>query len=445
MDPIVLQTGLLVVVGAVGMLAVAHRPALLWPALIVSATGTLGLMLDGYALVDEFLVACVLAGGLLAVAVGSVPRRRERADAWHLALFVLLTLYLAWQSLRSPLVWEVADWRISRWVLFYPMLTVLAMMTSMRAFAVPSPPRAAGLIAGSVAVYLAAYLAHGYITETVRGMSRWAVQGVEWAGSAYAVFPLLVGLPAALLLWRDGRAGRRRLAYATLALAVLAGYYYDSRAAFLTLAAFVGLSWPALGPRTFLRLIALAVAPVVLVIWLFYGRVTADSAIRFGRMVFGPVANPGQTDLDRLLHTRAGERGLARDTGRFWIGDGLYGHRFGLPELLQAVGLDVRDDVVRTTGFAALLFDTGLAGALLVAGNAALAVRQVMRGGRNGARIYSVGAIGLAVLWLLVSNILDVVLLYLAIMPGGPLMQLARFEPAAAIGPPSPRLGPAPT
>jgi hypothetical protein len=73
--------------------------------------------------------------------------------------------------------------------------------------------------------------------------------------------------------------------------------------------------------------------------------------------------------------------------------------------------------------FPALLVDTGLLGVTLFAMNFVLAGIGVMKWG-GGNRYILVLALFMGFMWLLVSNILDIVLLHLMLMPGGLIYQI---------------------
>ena len=60
------------IIGFIIIGVVALRPKTFWPLLIFVAVGTAGLMIKGYCFVDEYLVGCILLGGLLAILRGSL-------------------------------------------------------------------------------------------------------------------------------------------------------------------------------------------------------------------------------------------------------------------------------------------------------------------------------------------------------------------------------------
>lgn len=117
---------------------------------------------------------------------------------------------------------------------------------------------------------------------------------------------------------------------------------------------------------------------------------------------------------------------------RLLIGDGFWVHRVTLVEPFEEVFnkylSGVRFSIVRTTGFSAFLTDTGIMGVLLLGVNFLLAAREISRGkGSLRHRLIIMLALLMVVLWLFTANILDILLLYMVIMPSGLLAQLAKY------------------
>lgn len=409
------------------LLRVARRPGTLCPTLVAVSVGTAGLMIKGYAIVDELLAAITVAAGLMAVSVHGVPARRRPHNSLHLMMFLTFVAYMVVQTVRSPLLPE--DVRVFRWIAFYAMLGVIALIISIAEFPIPSPHRMAPLVVWPVLLYLGAYLLHGVVSEQVRGVSRWALQGVEWSGSAYAMFPAAMALPAGFsLLGRDQRRVRA-LGWAFLVAMIVTALYYQSRIALLALAGFLVVSPLLIGVRRSLALSAVTLFAVMVTSWtVYFGTVDSRSLPRLGTTLYqasSALWAPGENDLDRNLQLRAALRVSTDGAQNLLFGGGLYSHRSALPPVLQDLfdaslpGTMVAD-VLRTTGLSALLVDAGAVGLLLVGANAVLAVRSTLVGARTGWGIMSGASIAvLAVSWLLVSNILDIVLFYVVIMPRG--------------------------
>lgn len=76
---------IIAVVGLIAMGVIALRPKLFWTILVFVSVGAAGLMIQGYALVDEYLVGCVLIGGLLPISIGS-RLSTEKTARWTVSV-----------------------------------------------------------------------------------------------------------------------------------------------------------------------------------------------------------------------------------------------------------------------------------------------------------------------------------------------------------------------
>jgi hypothetical protein len=264
---------------------------------------------------------------------------------------------------------------------------------------------------------------------------RFVSQGAFWAGSAAAVFPAIIAVPAAMLLLNDQRAAARLLAWSCLGLMMVVGFYFFSRTLWVVMIAFTALFWRVL----LLRRIAFiaAVGAIGAAALLPSSRQDAPGFFNEVLRTVGLLWAPGESDAQsRVLQLEAGVNTMRSDWKTFLVGAGVYSHRFlivpQVQELIAARYPDKadfaepamrnRDDpptlIIRTTGAAALLIDTGVLGvALLLAATLAM-IKKVWRSG-SPHRVGMIGVLVMAPLWLIASNILDAVLLYLLMMPGG--------------------------
>ncbi len=189
-----------ILTGIAGLIIIAMvvlKPKLFWPILIFVLVGTAGLMIRGYCFTDEYVVGCLLLGALIVLA----KRKKINFPKIHFAhrwVFLLLIVYMVLQSFYGLVLWQ--DWRITRWILYYGMLGMLLFVIPKKDFPVPHPKQIALIITGSALFYFSSYLIYGLFCENVRGIGRFAMQGAEWSGSAYAVFPLVIAIPAAIIL-----------------------------------------------------------------------------------------------------------------------------------------------------------------------------------------------------------------------------------------------------
>lgn len=388
------------------------------------------MMFRGYAIIEELFTAAVLAGGLMAIWRGAIPRRTEGLNKTYHWIFFFFMAYLAFQGLRGVLVLD--DWRLVRWVIYFSILAVLLIINSKWAFPIPGARESAFIVAGSAVLYLALYMAHGLFTEQFREISRWDVQGFEWSGSAYAMFPIVLAIPAAFVLLTDSSRNRRWLGWGTIILVLLAASYYQSRVTSLVLDALLLISPSLLGFRK-------AIPVFILVFFLFpqgYRVITSESHTPTIVSV-APIVASRESDLDRRLMLRGALEWSRREPVTTSVfGGGFYSHRIILrpyvEELYNRHLPDIKlPAVFRTTGFPALLVDAGLFGVLWLGVIFLFAAREVFfpTSPVFPGNAVLLAALVLMLMWLAVSNILDVMLFYLAFMPSGLAAQMAFRTP----------------
>jgi len=436
--------------GAIGIFLlgiVALRPKLFWPALIIAAVGTAGLMMKGYTFIDEYFIGCILLGGFMAMSLGAVTLRGCREDTWgylHRWIFFLMIIYMIAQSFRGLIVLE--SLKKIRWVVYYGVLGIITFLISNKGFPVPSWRKTSLIVSGSTLAYLILYLSHGFFTETVRGISRFVVQPGEWSTTAYALFPLVIAIPTSIFLIRDRSYKYRWVGWATLIGAILAAFYYFSRVAWLVIFGFLFVSFFKLGfRRVFFFLLCF-----LLIFSLFFGIGSKTQLIEKGGGFFGELFRTVQSvrfwedltgiDIDRKVHFQVGFISIMEDWKSFLFGHGFRMHGLVISPYLKklygekgfpALAASVREDE-STEGFTALLVDTGLVGMLLLGMNFLFVARKIFCSKKSPNRIILLLSLLFTFLWLPVINMLDIMLFYLLIMPSGLLVQLSRYEPVEA-------------
>ena len=431
--------------GAIGILllgVVALKPKLFWSALIMAAVGGAGFMIKGYTFIDEYFIGCVLLGGLSSMSIGAVRLQKNKEsirDFLHRWIFFFLIAYMIIQSVRGILIWESLE--KFRWVVYYGMLGLIVLMTTHKGFPVPSWRKISLIVSGSTLAYLILYLSHGLFTETVRGISRFEVQPGEWSTTAYALFPLVIAIPAAIFLINDRSYKYRWVGWTTLVAAILAALYYLSRVAWLVILAFLFISLFKLG----FRKVIFFLLCFLLIFSLFFGVGSKIQLIEKGSGFFGELLRTVQSirfwegstgiDIDRKVHLQVGFISIMEDWKSFLFGYGfrmnglvisphlkkLYEEK-GFPELAAKV----KDDEA-TEGFTALLVDTGMVGMLLLGTNFLFVAGKIIIRKKNPYRLLLLLSLVFTFLWLPVINMVDIMLFYLLIMPKGLLLQLSQY------------------
>jgi len=151
-----------------------------------------------------------------------------------------------------------------------------------------------------------------------------------------------------------------------------------------------------------------------------------------------------EADLTRTLQFRAAFIRLNDNPKTFFIGDGIYAHRYTLYscmhdlyrkymhmdkyEFIQQGHEESHKEaekakIFRTTAFTGLTVDTGLVGMLLFISNFIFVLIRLIKYPSQYRNMW-LAYLFLAFMWLFVNNISDIVLLYLLIMPGGIIEQL---------------------
>ena len=114
-------------------------------------------------------------------------------------------------------------------------------MISRKSYALPQGVDLVRVVTKSLFAYFILYLFYGFTAEILFGMSWSAGQNILWGGSSYAIFPSLIAIPFSFILAKYGEQQDRMIAWATLFLVVIAGFYFDSRACYFVILACLGI------------------------------------------------------------------------------------------------------------------------------------------------------------------------------------------------------------
>jgi hypothetical protein len=436
------------IIGLIVIGIVALKPKLFWPALIIVTIGTAGLMVGGkYTFLDEYLVGCILLGGFMTISIGAVTLQKDQEDIWsslHKWIFLIMVLYMIAQSFRGLIVLE--SLRKIRWVVYFGMLGIMAFIISNKGFPVPSGRKISLIIAISTLGYLILYIVWGLFSEIVRGISRWDLLCVEWGTTAYSSFPLVIAIPAVILLLKDRSHIYRWVGWITLITAILEAFYYDSRVSWLVIFGFLFVSLFKLG----IRRVIFFLSCFLLIFSLYLGinnkaKFAEESSIFWGKLSktaqsicfwnASTVTNVTKTEIERKAHMQVGFISVMQNWKSFLFG---YGYQVsgvvigphlkkiyedsGFPEFAATVKEDQS-----TVGFTALFVDTGWIGILLLGMSFLFIARKILIQKKDPYRLLFLLSLLFTFLWLFVVNIADIVLFYFLIMPNGLLVQLSRY------------------
>lgn len=390
--------------------------------------------------VDEFLVGCLLFGIFLAIMVGPGTSRKipattlGRLSEW---VFILMVVYMLVESLRGLLI--LGGLQKIRWIVYYFTIGALSFIISLNNFPIPSGRKIALIVSGSTLAYLVIYIGHGLISELIFGVNRYNLQLIYWGTSAYALFPVAVGVPSALLLFKDKNPFLKLTGWCTLLIAAFAAFYYDSRVCLLAIFAFLIAFISSLSFRKLFSFSLAFIFVLILGTSFFlpsYYRDFANWKRDFGgftKTIYNP--RKSNVDMDRLflLQSTFQSIGESWETCLFGYGFRSYGFIIApkMRELYSQYSPEmakkVKEDVGAET-FTALVVDTGIVGLFLLVINFLLIGLRILFQKGNSNRIMLLSSLLIISFWSLVIYYLDVVLFYFAIMPSGLLIQLSRYR-----------------
>lgn len=430
------------IIGIILMGIVATKPKYFWSILIVVSVGTVGMMVGGrYTFLDEYLIGCILFGGLLAISMGALTFRKSRENTWdhlHKWIFLLMIIYMIVQSLRGLIVLESLG-KI-RWIVYYGMLGIIMFMISNKGFPVPSNREISLIVSSTTLGYLIFYIVYGLFSEIVNGISRWDLQCTEWGSTAYSLFPLVIAIPAAIFLLKDRNRVYQRVGLATLIIAALAAFYYDSRVSWLVIFGFLFIYLFKLG----IRKVILIIFSFLIIFSLYFGISDRVELVKGISSFFGELSRTAQsirfrdvsakTDIFREAHLYAGFISITENWKTLLFGHGFRVHGFVISPHLRRVYTQYNlsqfaamvEDAVSTEGFTALLVDTGVVGIMLLVINFLFVARKIFVQKRNPNRNLLLLSLIFAFLWLSVINMVDIMLFYFLIMPNGLVVQLSQ-------------------
>lgn len=468
-------------------------------ALLTTAVLFAGVMVYGYAIVDEILVLGFAAMLLLA-------RRQEiawgqclRLESLHWAIFFIFIIYLEVESLRG--FFFLDDWRMVRFVGMFLGLGLIAIIFRSENRKPDGRDRLVWYLAWAGSAYFALYLLAGIVSENFFATHRFSLQGFVWSGTSTAVFPAFVTFAAMMAVAGLGAKGRQTF-WIGYILVCTAGFYYQSRSIWLLVAGSLVVGFHIIGLRRAILAAVIFVAYIFVFPWdwivplngdtLFdesrytdnrmslvcrklgrfadsmvggmirdvdkrvFGCPDGEYRVLEGNWVYVPkdpesgyrhetlptvsIAKEVKTDsakasaadaepvadVDRKIAVSAAWRYVRQSPWEtFLFGKGYYTHRYELVPVIQAVAAehsyhfpDGYRQIVRTATFPGMLVDIGMVGLSLLFGLIALTGWGLWRTGGTRSFPALIG-LGMVVISLFVSLNYDVILLYLALMPGG--------------------------
>jgi len=431
-----------ILIGFTLMIFVIIKPRLFWYLLIIVCIIGAGPRVKGYLLLDELFAVFLILGAFIRISILK-HRRGFRSDNIYKTVFNIWIGYMIMESLVGII--ENGDMRIIRWVIFFFSVGSIAYFAQQKKneFPVPRKRHLCSVVLITVLIYNILYLAQGMYYESISGIGEWGrylSQDDFWSGSAYAMFPAIIALPCAIIFLNDFASLNRIIGWTSICLIMYLAFYFDSRITWIIVFGNIFVSFFRFRPKL---ANLLPIYSLILVFSLIAGNRTT-AIIENLYETSSALWSPNKSDVGRNLALKAGFDTLMGSNRTLLIGDGMYSHKRTAVPYIKKLFLKYmpkddfhipgsRDDaalgltVWRTTAFTGLLIDTGLIGMTLLAIIFFSVLRSVIiNNSRTSFNL--ILTIALLCMWLLISNITDIVLLYIMIMPGGLIEKLSQKD-----------------
>ncbi len=418
-------------------------------------------MIVGYAVIDELVVYCLLAVMLLAPPKSPVAEASIGAfERLHYWTFIAFALFMIVESVRGMIA--LNDVRVVRFAVMFAALGFIAYRAIRSKPAETDRLTICRIFVKACIACFVIYVAVGIIAEWFLNLFRFDLQGFVWSGTTVAVLPVVVALPALVMLGASDEKDDMRLYWSGYSAILFTGFYYQSRFAMLGLLSFIVVSAFFLARKKTAIAAALFAGFLLLFPWtetraltpdrfaamLYERAISVELIERFAQSIFGGVFNvphadakPGErreavADIDRKLAVIAAFHYVSSNGASVLLwGAGYYTHRYNLLPSIQKVAKQydfkfpaTYQTIVRTAMFNGMLADTGVIGIGLFAVLFGLTVLSLIRGAMalslaaRGPHLMSIICVGLAALSLVIAASYDLLLLYLAVMPCGAML-----------------------
>lgn len=424
-----------------------NKPEIFWTYLIIGLIFTTPLMFGGYTWYDEFFTAAFLLTAL--------PKSMKiKIRAYHL-VFIFLCAYMFVQSIRGIVFFSHFGFMDAltkiRWIFF--ILIIFLVFLKGISFKIanafdenlPYSLTKAGLLFNII------YLSYGLLSLHITGSTAFtqaAMISEEYrigtspflaifGSTGYVVSVYLVFIPAVLITINNDIQSRVNVGWLTLALSLMTQMMYNSRSGMMMIAIFSGLfiGQYLLRKRVikgFLLFIPLLAFSIIFQV--FFNEVNVALIFQdfLNTLHLGNISyyNPSLQDINRKVWNTSAVVALLDNPYNFLFGWGLRSGGYIVAPyvydlFVMALGSANYKEGVGTPGFAALAVDMGFIGLLLILISLIFCIVSVYRL-CGKIEFFLLFAPISFILQLFVMNIFDVLFLYLAIMPGGIFIVLAK-------------------
>jgi hypothetical protein len=358
----------------------------------------------------------------------------EQIQKIHTWIFGITAFYLFAESIRGYLI--LGDIKILRWVALFFVLIPIAYFIARPEIKNKVWTNLPLIIVIVSIVFYASYIAQGLLSEIFSEIDRWGSQGFEWAGSSYIVFPLIVAIPCAMKLIDNKKLRDNILGLVLCIFAVVISHYYESRVLFFIILAFLIISPFVMRlDRAIIFIIVLVSAWLIIIqpFWMQSAHTANEIISWYSSMiqesVVAPVT-PRPFDFGRLAQLEASIITVSDNWLTSLFGFGTYQHHYVLQPVIREMytvaapfWADSVPSFIRTTGACAYITDYGMIGTILLIVNFMFTGTELLI---NRGKYFILFGVSLVMIlgWFYIANILDMVILYILIMPFGLLWQL---------------------
>lgn len=418
-----------------------------WPFLIATTILTSGLVVLSISYLDEILVYFIIIVSFFSIPVQNKSLRNKlinsnygKTQLFHVFIYNVTIIYMLIQSIRGILI----SGRIEqgRWVVYFFMMGIISSVISKNFFPFPSLNKISRIITWSGFFYFSSYLLVGILSPLIIGLDRWELQNQIFGGTTYATFTSVIVFPSIIYLLLNDKFTNKGICWSTLLVVFISSFYYDSRVLLLASSLFIVLSLKKIKLQRILGI--LIISSSVLAFSLAY----ISPSYYTPETYFGLITEPFfffihpenseiKSDLGRTEHIKIAFKAISNDYLTLLIGHGLrtsgsiIGPYIGQAFLRYGMGEKANqfffNDTIGTNTYTAFMVETGIIGTFLIFTNY-LCVFIKLRAHKKGTyRRALFWSLILSIFWSMLTNVFDIVLFFLLIMPQGIYFQLSQI------------------
>lgn len=426
-----------------------NHPEFFWTYLIVGLIYTSPLMAGGYTWYDE----CYAVGFILA----NLSKGMKVSIKASYMIFILFCVYMLFQSFRGIaffMNYGVVDaLKKSRWILFFIIIVWIFIKGASSSIAGVFDKDFAYRLTKAGLIFNLIYLAFGLIAIGVTGSTAFTQNAMIseeyragtspllalFGSTGYVVAVYIVFVPAALITIVKDTAARSNVGWITLGLSLVTQVLYNSRSGILIILFMFGLFFLQYGKRFRVMKGVTIFVPFICLMLVFQTFVNEVSVENFvddmlNTLYMTDAAEQNNVtnlqDIDRRVWNTSAVIALSGNMFNFFFGWGLRTSGFIVAPYVydlfsEARGSAVYTDDVGTPGFASMAIDSGVIGLFLIVIILIFCLMELSKISGKG-KLFLLFAPAAFILQLFVINIFDVLLFYLAIMPCGLYVSLAK-------------------